>query len=518
MDMLSHLPLPVKPNRVESTSRNASDSVSRSSRDNQVEETGAISFPGLLERNQELAQTTGSRTEVNNQETLNETNGQASGADSDSNKQNVQLQETALPAEAQVPAGPGNSTEGQLTALGNVSSTSQIMIGQMVKIQMGTAVVSNPADPELPAQVQSKATANLGGTQIQHPSLIDFQPTGGAVPAEGKIDLAGLKILPAAEAGQVPASNESIVQESGDPNVTVQKVQAAVVNNKTIAPAPIDTKMMDTTAKTPADLALATQAGPEMDSVKMAAQVQNTANQVPVNTVVIEKPAATVSDLPEAQAVEEEGSSELSTAIKATNLAEHYNPDLETHIAAQQTEASETDATESGQLLQELDTTLTQPRVTNTILNGSARSEAMEQGRQIRSQVLHQLSSTMDGRIGSEKVTLQLNPEKLGLVEIQFLAKGDELNIVITASSNESEQALREGIKELADGLVDKSGRWQHVDIKVDQRGQDQDKNDSRSENRRDQSRNQSDQKNQQQSKKHAQDGAPDWASLQAEG
>jgi len=138
----------------------------------------------------------------------------------------------------------------------------------------------------------------------------------------------------------------------------------------------------------------------------------------------------------------------------------------------------------------------------------------------IRGQVIRELSSQMDGRIGQEKITLTLNPEKLGQVEIQFLVKDNDLNIVISASSTEAEQAIREGIKELSDGIADKSGRWNQVDIKVDQRGQEQDKNDNKQDAKRDSTKKEENTKQQQQQKNqnHPQAGAPDWASLVSEG
>ena len=57
---------------------------------------------------------------------------------------------------------------------------------------------------------------------------------------------------------------------------------------------------------------------------------------------------------------------------------------------------------------------------------------------------------------------------------------------MITANGQEAEQTLREGVKELAEGIVERSGRWQQVDIKVDQRDSEGRRQDRGQEGRRD--------------------------------
>jgi flagellar hook-length control protein FliK len=146
------------------------------------------------------------------------------------------------------------------------------------------------------------------------------------------------------------------------------------------------------------------------------------------------------------------------------------------------------------------------------------RAATPSQAQDIRQQVVRQLSTSLDGKIGQEKVVLHLNPEKLGQVEIQFVAKGNDLNIVISAQSGEAEKAIKEGIRELASGISDKSTRWQQVDIKVENRGQDADKNDTRNDERRDQSRQEQSASHHQEHQHRRPDGRPDWASLRGEG
>ena len=86
----------------------------------------------------------------------------------------------------------------------------------------------------------------------------------------------------------------------------------------------------------------------------------------------------------------------------------------------------------------------------------------------VRSQVIRQVAAQARPTGGTESVTLQLNPEHLGQVEIQFSGRDDQLQVVITASGQDAERALREGVRELADGIVERSGRWQQVEVRVE--------------------------------------------------
>ena len=105
---------------------------------------------------------------------------------------------------------------------------------------------------------------------------------------------------------------------------------------------------------------------------------------------------------------------------------------------------------------------------------------------QVRSQVVRHLATGLTPGSGSEKVNIQLNPEALGQVDVEFTAHGDRLSVVITASSGEAEQALREGVRELTDAIMDKAARFQSVDVKVDVRDGQEQKQESRSDQRQD--------------------------------
>lgn len=117
--------------------------------------------------------------------------------------------------------------------------------------------------------------------------------------------------------------------------------------------------------------------------------------------------------------------------------------------------------------------------------------------RQVQQQVARQVTSRLPDLSGQEKVTLRLNPESLGQVELNFEAKADRLTVVISASNAESEKALRENTKDLSDRIIERSSRFSHVEIRVDvkdgaeprQDNKQDGKQDGRQEQRREQNR-----------------------------
>ncbi len=135
----------------------------------------------------------------------------------------------------------------------------------------------------------------------------------------------------------------------------------------------------------------------------------------------------------------------------------------------------------------------------------------------IRGQVLTQVVQHLKDEMGHEKLTIRLNPEKLGQVEIQFQTRGDSLNIVMSASSHEAESVLKEGTRELAENIADKSPRWNLVDVRIENRGQDQSKQESRQNERRekqDQETQQQRQGRQDKNKHKNSTGAGEWAAF----
>jgi flagellar hook-length control protein FliK len=137
----------------------------------------------------------------------------------------------------------------------------------------------------------------------------------------------------------------------------------------------------------------------------------------------------------------------------------------------------------------------------------------------VQDQVLRGLNDTLASGQTQEKLTIRLNPEKLGQVDVQFLARGNQLEVVVTASGREAEQALREGVKELTEAIADKSTRFQQVEIRIENRGQEQDKNDNRQDQKKDQSRGGDGQTpgRQQDNQQRGESSAAEWAAARQE-
>ncbi len=133
----------------------------------------------------------------------------------------------------------------------------------------------------------------------------------------------------------------------------------------------------------------------------------------------------------------------------------------------------------------------------------------------IKGQVLSKVVKHLQDEMGREKLTIRLNPEKLGLVEIQFQAKGDNLNIIMNASNPEAEGVIKEGARELAENIADKSMRWNLVEVRVDSKGQDQQKSDARQNERKEKQEDESKHHHHGQQNKNEQQnstGAGEWA------
>ena len=121
--------------------------------------------------------------------------------------------------------------------------------------------------------------------------------------------------------------------------------------------------------------------------------------------------------------------------------------------------------------------------------------EAATAGGALRSSVLQQVLEKADPSLNAQKVTIELRPEHLGRVEIEFRGENDRLEVRIQASTPAAAQALSENLKELTDAIKDKGARYQAVDIRVEvretpePRAADQNRDSDRREQARDQGR-----------------------------
>ncbi|MBU2502852.1 flagellar hook-length control protein FliK [bacterium] len=113
----------------------------------------------------------------------------------------------------------------------------------------------------------------------------------------------------------------------------------------------------------------------------------------------------------------------------------------------------------------------------------------------LRSSVLQQVLEKADPTLNTQKVTIELRPENLGKVEIEFRGENDRLEVRIQASTPAAAQALSENLRELTESIKDRAARYQSVDIRVEvkestePRPTDQNRDQDRREQSRDQGR-----------------------------
>ncbi len=85
----------------------------------------------------------------------------------------------------------------------------------------------------------------------------------------------------------------------------------------------------------------------------------------------------------------------------------------------------------------------------------------------IRAQVVRQLAAESTAPGQARSLTLQLEPEHLGKVEVRIRATDDGLEVVFRAESAAAQDALRDRSGELARALGAADARWQKVEVKV---------------------------------------------------
>ncbi len=85
----------------------------------------------------------------------------------------------------------------------------------------------------------------------------------------------------------------------------------------------------------------------------------------------------------------------------------------------------------------------------------------------IRAQVVRQLAAENAAPGQARNLTLRLEPEHLGKVEVRITATDDGLEVVFRAETAAAQDALRDRSGELARALGAADARWQKVEIKV---------------------------------------------------
>jgi hypothetical protein len=87
---------------------------------------------------------------------------------------------------------------------------------------------------------------------------------------------------------------------------------------------------------------------------------------------------------------------------------------------------------------------------------------------EIGSRLAAEIAAHYSDRNGIQTLTLKLESEHLGQVDVRLDAKGDHLTVRLLAATRESEAALRENIKELGEAIQKRTSRFQQVEVRVD--------------------------------------------------
>ena len=198
---------------------------------------------------------------------------------------------------------------------------------------------------------------------------------------------------------------------------------------------------------------------------------------------------------------DEAGRPATDVTVAANQSAQHEGSEAQ----QQATPVDSPAVTESTAASQTLDTSATVAGTVNTARAVMATQDANQTATpshtpvdpsRIQAQVARALAAQGAFTGGDETVSLKLNPEHLGRVDVKLVANGNRLEVVFTAETAEAEMALREGARDLARTLgVRADGRWQHVDVKVTESAQSKSGQDESGQDDQDEERQQRDQR-----------------------
>ncbi len=85
-----------------------------------------------------------------------------------------------------------------------------------------------------------------------------------------------------------------------------------------------------------------------------------------------------------------------------------------------------------------------------------------------RARLAGDIAAGFSSRNGVQTLVLKLDSDHLGQVDVRLQAKADHLSVRLLASDREAESALRGNIKELSEAIQKRTGRFQHVEVKVE--------------------------------------------------
>jgi flagellar hook-length control protein FliK len=87
---------------------------------------------------------------------------------------------------------------------------------------------------------------------------------------------------------------------------------------------------------------------------------------------------------------------------------------------------------------------------------------------ELKTRLAADIAAHFTNRGGRQTLTIKLDPEHLGKLDIQLQAKEGHLSVRLLAANPESETALKENLRELAESIQKQSGRFQQVEVRVE--------------------------------------------------
>ncbi len=110
---------------------------------------------------------------------------------------------------------------------------------------------------------------------------------------------------------------------------------------------------------------------------------------------------------------------------------------------------------------------------TTGVGNGTNQGIAFPDGvpADFRARLAGDIAAGFSNRNGVQTLVLKLDSDHLGQVDVRLQAKGDHLSVRLLAADREAEAALRGNIKELSESIQKRTGRFQHVEVKVELKG-----------------------------------------------
>jgi len=396
-------------------------------------------------------------------------------------------------AEPVIETKPVTASSAEAPAVPTVELTTAPVVSEMP--QLSGEVPVETVETEVSAE-----SASMENSTIE--SAVDSVLENNGLPNDASLQVEGKTISPEKTVLQ-PGATVVQVENKHETNTTEEKTSQPVQSVKAPEVASADKQLKTTVEELGND-----QAQPQISSDAGSLKVE-----VVEETSESEESPAPVVENP---ALARQSSAELDMLAAKANAEKVYqNP----NISAENSHSTKTTLAaldlDSGSMDTEEQKESNITRILSSLKEASSPIK-----RSIHNQVLNRVVEHLQEEMSKEKLTIRLNPEKLGQVEIMFQANGDQLEITMSSSGKDAEQALQEGTRELAEKISDNSVRYNLVEIKVENRGQDQQtKQDSRQEEKRERQGNGQDKQQnegqQSQTNHHNHEtGAGEWAAF----